>query len=229
MDILYLIPARSGSKGIPKKNIKLLANKPLIGYTIEYVLEIADQADICISTDDDNVIKIAENYGLKIPFKRPPELALDNVGQFEVIQHALNFYLKQNKFYDAIVLLQPTSPFRKRSHLFEALDLYNNDLDMVVSVKLTDANPYFVLFEENSNGYLVKSKQADFKRRQDCPEVWQFNGSIYIINCNSLNKYNSFNQFEKIMKYPMPSVYSVDIDHEIDFAFAEFLLANKRL
>ncbi|MGC8802927.1 MAG: cytidylyltransferase domain-containing protein, partial [Bacteroidales bacterium] len=100
------------------------------------------------------------------------------------------------------------------------------DIDMVVSVCETKSNPYFVLYEENSDGFLVKSKQGSFTRRQDCPKVYELNGSIYVINVNSLMQ-RTLQQFEKIKKYEMERKYSVDLDDELDWAFAEFLLQNK--
>lgn len=229
MDILYIIPARAGSKGIPGKNTKLLGNKPLVSYTIECALQIADPASICISTNDDEVMKIAEEFGLMIPFIRPSELCNDSAGQFDVIKHAFDFYKNKGRRFEAIVLLQPTSPFRKPVHISEAINIFNSKLDMVVSVMNTSANPYFVLFEENEEGYLVRSKDGSFNRRQDCPEVWQLNGAIYVINSESIEKYKSFHDFQKIRKFLMPKIHSIDIDDEIDFKFAEFLLSNALL
>jgi len=119
MNILYLIPARGGSKGIPHKNIKSLAGKPLIYYSIDVARELTTDDNICVSTDDNEIIKVVENYGLKVPFKRPDELATDNATTNDVILHAINFYESIGKQYDIIVLLQPTSPLRKSQHVKE--------------------------------------------------------------------------------------------------------------
>lgn len=224
MDILYIIPARAGSKGIPGKNTKILGNKPLISYTIECALQIAEPACICISTDDEKVMRIAEMFGIKILFKRPSNLCTDTASQYDVIKHAIEYYKHNNRHFDTIVLLQPTSPFRKPEHIKDAIKLFNNEIDMVVSVCSTKANPYFVLFEENDKGYLIKSKKGNFNRRQDCPQVWQYNGAIYVINCNSMNLYENLGQFNKIKKYIMDEESSIDIDSELDFEFAEFKL-----
>lgn len=223
MRILYLIPARSGSKGLPGKNTKILGDKPLISYSIDFALQNLKNGDeLCISTDDENVIDIAIKKGINIPFKRPLELATDTSTTYDVLIHALNHYLILGKRFDALLLLQPTSPFRTENDLKSMLSLYDNNLDMVVSVKIAKENPYFTLFEEN-NGYIVKSKNKNFDRRQDCPEIYSFNGSIYLININSLMN-SKINEFTKIRKFVMPEERSIDIDSLADWALAEFYL-----
>ena len=118
--ILYVIPARGGSKGVPGKNIKLLGGKPLIYYSIEVARALANDEDICVSTDNIEIKELVEQTGLQVPFLRPPELALDDSGTYEVLLHAVNYYATQGKQYNLLVLLQPTSPFRKeigRAHV----------------------------------------------------------------------------------------------------------------
>lgn len=225
MKTLFLIPARGGSKGIPGKNIKKLGTKPLIQYSIDCAREITTDDNICVSTDDLEIIKVIENLGLKVPFIRPDYLATDTASSDLVIRHALKFYESNNVYYDAVVLLQPTSPFRKPWHIKNALKIYEPGLDMVVSVKETSANPYFSLFEEDNSGYLLMSKKSNFKRRQDCPNVYEFNGALYIISSDSI-KEKSISDFKKIRKYIMEEVYSVDIDSPIDWEFCEFLLSK---
>lgn len=228
MKTLYLITARGGSKGLPGKNIKRLAGKPLIYYTIDIARQMASDEDICVSTDDDKIIYLVNKYGLKVPFVRPDYLATDQAGHHEVILHAINYYHKHGIFYDNIMLLQPTTPFREKKHLVKIKSLYNNELEMVVSVKISKANPYFTLFEEDEKGFLIKSKESLFSRRQDVPDTYQVNGSIYLINVDSILK-KSLNKFEKIKKYVMDDLYSIDIDNELDFAFCEFILMSKRI
>ena len=154
MKVLVIIPARGGSKGIPRKNIKLFNGKPLIYYTIDCARAVCPDEDICVSTDDSEIISVVEQYGLKVPFVRPAELATDTAGTYEVLLHALDFYEKQGKHYDVVMLLQNTSPFRTAEHVKDALKLFNSEVDMVVSVKESSANPYCNLFEEDSNGHL---------------------------------------------------------------------------
>jgi CMP-N,N'-diacetyllegionaminic acid synthase len=220
---LAIIPARGGSKGLPRKNVLPLNGKPLIQYTIEAARAVFDDSDICVSTDDLEIVEVVRNLGLELPFIRPDILAEDHSTTQDVIIHALEFYKNKGVDYDSIVLLQPTSPLRKANHIVEALSLYNADIDMVVSVKETDSNPYYVLFEENHEGYLQKSKVGDFTRRQDCPKVWEYNGALYIVNKISLLKKPIYS-FDKVVKFVMDAKSSVDIDNEIDLKIAEYLM-----
>lgn len=219
---LYLIPARGGSKGIPHKNIKPLNGKPLILYSVEVARQLADDADICVTTDDDAIIRVVEGSGLKVPFKRPEELATDTSGSYEVILHALDFFEQKGVIYEVVVLLQPTSPFRTAQHVKEAIALYHDSLDMVVSVSESAANPYYSLFEENEDGFLDKSKKGNFTRRQDCPKVYEYNGAIYVMNVKSLRE-KTIGAFTKTRKYEMPRELSIDLDTPMDWEFAEFL------
>ena len=223
MNDLVLIPARGGSKGIPGKNIKPLNRRPLIYYTLDAACEIAMPQNICVSTDSDEISTKVMEYGLDVPFKRPANLATDTAGSYEVILHAINFYEKIGFQLDRIILLQPTSPFRTGLHIKEALALYQNDLDMVVSVKETKANPYYTLFEENEAGCLIPSKPAQFSRRQDCPPVYELNGAIYIINIQSL-KNGPISQFNRIRKYVLLEEDSIELDTELDWRIAETVM-----
>ena len=223
MRTLVVIPARSGSKGLPDKNIKVLNGKPLIHYSIEVAQQIFNNEDICVSTDSDKYIKVAEKTGLRIPFVRPETLSTDNATTQDVLLHCLDFYEQKGVFYDYILLLQPTSPFREKKHLEDILMENNEDCDMIVSVKETDSNPYYVLLKENEEGYLKKLMKGKFTRRQDCPKVYEYNGSMYLIRVSSM-KEKLVSSFTKIKKYEMHSKYSLDIDSEIDFKLAEVLL-----
>lgn len=224
MKSLVIIPARGGSKGIPHKNIKLLDGKPLIYYTIDVARAIVSDDNICVSTDDDEIIKCVEKYNLKVPFVRPAELATDTAGTYEVLLHALDFYEKQGKQFDNIILLQNTSPFRTAENVKEALRLYSDQIDMVVSVKETASNPYYNCFEEDNNGFLQISKgNGLFTRRQDVPKAYEYNGAIYVINSQSL-KEKPLGKFTKRIKYVMDDLHSVDLDNMIDWKFAEFVI-----
>lgn len=230
MNPLIIIPARGGSKGIPYKNIKPLNGKPLICYSIDVARLYTSDSNICVSTDDDRIIAVVEQYGLKVPFKRPAELATDTASSNDVLLHALNFYEQQGKTIDIIILLQPTSPFRKVGFLKEAIALFDPFVDMVVSVKESAANPYYNCFEDNSDGYLTISKSTGhpITRRQDAPKVWEYNGSIYVINPTSL-KDKGMQHFTNIKKYPMTDNYSVDIDTPLDWKIAELLLQENMI
>lgn len=228
MEFLCLITARGGSKGIPGKNIKSLNGKPLLYYSIDAARSVFKDEDICLSTDSAEIINVAEQYGLKVPFVRDESLATDTAASYDVILDALHFYEQKGKKIEFVILLQPTSPFRRREDLEACIKAASNEKDMVVSVKLAEGNPYYNLFEEDQEGFLQKSKPG-FKitRRQDAPDVYQYNGSIYVINAKSLKKYKSFSEFAKIEKYVMSDLYSVDIDNTFDWAFCEFLLQKK--
>lgn len=224
MKILVVIPARGGSKGIPHKNIKPLAGKPLIYYTIDVARQIVSDDDICVTTDDAEIVACVENYGLKVPFMRPSELATDIASTYDVLLHALNYYEQQGKHYDAMLLLQNTSPFRTSDQVKEAIKLYCKEIDMVVSVKECSANPYYCVFEENSEGFLNISKgKGDITRRQDAPKVYEYNGAIYVINPESLKKM-PMGKFTRKVKYVMDDLHSVDLDTMTDWKYAEFII-----
>jgi N-acylneuraminate cytidylyltransferase len=229
MNTLFIIPARGGSKGLPGKNIKPLNDVPLIFYSIDVAREFTNDSNICISTDDTKIKNLVEKErNLKVPFVRPSELASDSAGTYEVLIHALDFYeMQMKKNYDAIVLLQPTSPFRTKKDVENALHLFNpSQHDMVVSVVETKANPYFTLFEENDSGFLEQSKKSNYTRRQDCPKVYEYNGAVYVINVNSLKKMQ-INEFVRIQKSLMDKENSLDIDTPFDWEIAEYF-AKKR-
>ncbi len=223
MKTLFIIPARGGSKGIPKKNIRSLNGKPLILYSIDIARNFANDEDICVSTDCDEITAVVERYGLSVPFKRPAALSTDTAGTYDVILHALKYFEDLNKTYDNILLLQPTSPFRTQKHISDIFNLYSADLDMVVSVGKSHQNPYFNLFEENEFGFLEKSKKGLFKNRQEAPPVFFYNGSMYLINVMALKERPLYN-FEKIKKYTLDDLYSIDIDTELDWALCETII-----
>lgn len=224
MKTLVIIPARGGSKGIPRKNIKPLNGKPLIYYSIDCARAICSDEDICVSTDDAEIISVVEKYGLKVPFVRPAELASDTAGTYEVLLHALDFYEKQGRHYDAVVLLQNTSPFRKVEQVKEALGLYNANVDMVVSVKECAANPYYCVFEEDAEGYLHVCKgDGKIFRRQDAPKVYEYNGAIYIMNAATLRT-THMHKMQKRVKYVMDDLSSFDLDTMWDWKIAEMII-----
>jgi CMP-N,N'-diacetyllegionaminic acid synthase len=221
MKILYVIPARGGSKGIPRKNIKLLNGKPLIYYSIDVARQLTDDINICVSTDDDEIIKVVENYGLKVPFKRPNYLATDTATTNDVLLHAINFYEAKGIYYDLLVLLQPTSPLRNATHIKEALNLYHEQLDMVVSVKKSYAPA--ILCTENENGFLEFCFNKSGLRRQDFSTFYEYNGAIYVINIEKLKKIE-IGEFTSKKKYVMDEISSLDIDTPLDWIIAENII-----
>lgn len=227
MKILYLIPARAGSKGLPGKNVKILGDKPLIAHTIDFALKnIKEEDELCISSNDAEVLDIAKSLRIDVPFVRPEELASDTANSYDVIMHAIKHYEDNNKCFDLVLLLQPTSPFRSQDDFDTLIQSYDDEVEMVVSVKKAKENPYFTLFEENESGFLDKCKKGDFQRRQDCPDVFAFNGSMYLLKVSAL-KNRTINEFKKIKKIVMPEERSIDIDTMADWILAEFYL-NKQ-
>lgn len=224
-DVLIIIPARGGSKGIPRKNIKPLNGKPLIYYAIDMARAITADENICVSTDDVEIKSVVEAYGLQVPFLRPNELSTDTAGTYEVLIHALNFYEEQGKQYNTVLLLQTTSPFRTAEQVKEALQLFDNsNADMVVSVKECPANPYYNVYEEDMDGYLHVCKgDGNVFRRQDAPKVYEYNGAIYIMNADELKRTHMHKMPHRI-KFVMDAKSSFDLDTMQDWKMAEMML-----
>ena len=228
MKTLYVIPARGGSKGIPHKNIKPLAGKPLIGYSIDVARQLAADDDICLTTDDPEIASTAESMGLNVPFLRPASLATDTCGTYEVLIHALDFYRDRGIDYDTLVLLQPTSPMRTADDVRAALALYSPDIDMVVTVKEAASNPYYNCYETDNDGFLHISKgDGGYTRRQDAPKVWEYNGAVYVINVESLRRM-PLSAFTRRRMSVMPAERSVDLDTPVDWLIAEKLIENSK-
>lgn len=227
-DTLYLIPARGGSKGVPGKNIRPLGGIPLIAHSIRHAIAAgAPMDDIVVTTDLEDIRKAAEAEGLTVPFMRPAELSGDHTGSYEVIIHALDEMEARGRHYRKVVLLQPTSPLRLPLDIKAAEMLWREDIDMVVGVRPAKTNPYYNAFEADADGMLHISKgEGKYIRRQDAPEVWEYNGAIYVMNVDSLRK-SPMSVFRRILPYPMPEERSVDIDTPLDFMIAESLLQRR--
>lgn len=223
---LIIIPARGGSKGIPHKNIKDFCGRPLIAYSIDVARAIAPLSHICLSTDDEEIAAVGKSLGLDVPYMRPPELAADTSGSREVIIDAMDFYERRGCSFDCIVLLQPTSPLRIVEDVEKALNRYTPDIDMVVTVKETDSNPYYNCFETDSNGYLHVSKgDGLYTRRQDVPKAWEYNGAVYVINPDSIRRM-PLGAFPRRVPCEMARERSIDLDTPLDWLIAETVYKN---
>lgn len=222
MRTLYLITARGGSKGIPGKNIKPFAGVPLICHSIRHAREAgADDRDICLSTDSQEIIDVAREYGLEVPFVRPPHLATDRAASYDVIMHAIDFYETKGIIYDRVVLLQPTSPLRTADDIRRAIASWSPDIDMAVSVREARTNPYYGAFETDEQGMLHISKgDGRYTRRQDAPKVWEYNGAVYVMTVSSL-KQKKMSEFTRIVPVEMDAKRSVDLDTPLDWMMAE--------
>lgn len=222
---LYIIPARGGSKGIPRKNIKLLAGKPLIHYSIEVARSLTnDDSRVIVSTDDDEIRYVAEETGLTVGYKRPSELGADTTGSREVILDVMDYADRMGIEYDSVVLLQPTSPLRTVDDVRSCLELYTPDIDMVVSVTSAPCNPYYDCFETLADGTLHVSKgDGLYTRRQDAPPAYQFNGAVYVINPDSIRRL-PLGAFPRRIPYVMPQERSVDLDTPLDWMVMEKMI-----
>lgn len=227
-NILVLIPARGGSKSIPRKNIKNLCGKPLIAWSIEAALKNNLVSRVVVSTDDKEIINIAKKYGAEIPFVRPSHLALDTSTTLEVVKHAVNWFKEnENIKYDIVVLLEPTSPARMHFHIDEAIKVFlNEEYDSVVSISRVPShyNPYwqFTLGKKNKLNCFVEGNIKDIiTRRQDLPDTYTRNGAIYVLKSkNFLNNKPSL-YGDNVFGFLMDDKYSVDIDSLEDWKEAE--------
>lgn len=224
---LYIIPARGGSKGIPHKNIKPLAGRPLIAYSIDVARELCPEQDrIILSTDDPTIADTARSLGLKVDYMRPADLATDSSGSREVMLDAMDWADARGIAYDCVVLLQPTSPLRTADDVRAALKLYTPQLDMVVSVEPAACNPYYNCFETDADGFLHISKgDGLLTRRQDAPPAWTYNGAVYVINPQSLRAM-PMGSFGRRVPSPMPAERSIDLDTPRDWAVAEAIMST---
>ena len=229
MNILAIVPARGGSKGIPQKNIYPLCNRPLIYYTIKTIQRSKLITRAILSSDSKQIINIAKEFGLEVPFVRPTELAQDNSSALPVITHAVE-WLKVNENYEAdyIVLLQPTSPLRTEKHIDEALSLLmNSDADSIVSVVRVphNCNPSSVM--KLTGKYLKPYLPLDEEKnlRQQKPEFYARNGAaIYAFTYDCLTHRHSI-YGKKILPYIMKKEHSIDIDDLFDLKLCEWLLS----
>ncbi len=231
MKPLYIIPARGGSKGIPRKNIKELCGRPLIAYTVDAAIEARKRlgGHILLSTDDAETAGIVKGLGIEVGYMRPAELAGDTSGSREVMLHAMDWAESQGIEYDCVVLLQPTSPFRTADDIVACTQLLEPGIDMAVSVCEADDNPYFNIFETDADGYLHISKgDGKLTRRQDAPKAWVYNGAVYAINPASLRAM-PMGMFGHRVPSVMPRERSIDIDGPADCLAAETIMSRQTL
>lgn len=224
--IIAIIPARSGSKGLKDKNIKILVDKPLIAYTIEAAKESKIFEKIVISTDSQEIAKIAKQFGAEVPFIRPNELAMDESSTIDVVFHCLNFFQKDD--YDVFCLLQPTSPLRSYEDIINSYRLFQEKkANAVISVCEMEHSPVWsnLIGEDLRIDHFIKKSEIN-KRRQEFPTYYRVNGAIYFSKIEYFFKYRYF--YEKdCFAYIMPQDRSIDIDNILDFKLAELLLKEK--
>lgn len=226
--IIAIIPARSGSKGLPNKNIRLLNGKPLLAYSILQAQETGIIDEIFLSTDSQEYADIAIQYGANVPFLRSDVLASDSASTWDCVEEALEQYSKIGKEYDLFVVLQPTSPLRTAGDIIHALNkMLLNNADSVVSVCEADHSPLLcnTLPEDLSLKKFIRSEITS-KTRQELPTYYRINGAIYAVGTSYfLNAQNIY--AGNSIAYVMPRERSVDIDTLFDFSLAECLLNLK--
>ena len=232
-NILVTICARGGSQGIPKKNIKKINGVPLIAFSINMAQSISKKwnTDIALSSDDKEIISIAEEYGIKTEYIRPAHLASSTSGKIDVLKNILSYTKeRKQKEYDYIIDLDVTSPLRTLIDIENAFNLLQeSDAYNIFSVSKANRNPYFNMVEKNDNGFvsLVKSNDS-FLTRQDAPEVYDMNASFYIYRNIFFEMDIKTSVSEKSLAYVMNHI-CFDIDEPIDFQIMEFLISNNHL
>lgn len=226
--MLAVIPARGGSKGVPKKNIKNLEEKPLIAYTIEAANESGIFERVVVSTDSQEIADVALKYGAEVPFIRPVEISGDLVSSDDVVIHALKYFEDKDERYESVCKLQPTSPLRNAKHIREAYDLFKeNDYNYVVSVCECEHSPLWagILGE---NGCMDTFLDDKYKRacRQQMNTYYRLNGAIYM---GKTSRYLNDKNFlgNGCYAYIMKQEDSVDIDSILDFKIAEIIMSNR--
>ena len=231
LKILAIIPARGGSKSVPRKNIRKLNGKPLIAYTIEAANEIKDKFHkIIVSTDDEEISEISKMFGAEVPFLRPKELAGDKTPTYLVLQHAVHFVENQDSIkIDLVMLLQPTTPFRNTEDISNSIKLsQTSDSDSVISVvQVFSTHP--ILMKKIENGvlthYSIEEKEGTPRQLYE-PAAYMRNGAIYLTKRDVLINNNSI-WGNSITPYIMPQERSYNIDDEIDFLSSEMILRNQ--
>lgn len=229
-NVTALIPARGGSKRLPRKNVKLLHGKPLIAWSIE-VAKVSKYIDrVVVSTDDEEIKRISEQHGAEVPFLRPEHLANDHASSFDVIKHTID-YLKLDQSNELIVLLQPTSPLRLVSEIDRALEFFvHKNAKGVVSISETEHSPMWSnTLPENSCMYDFIRPEVQGKRSQDLPKFFRLNGSIYIYETLSLLEQSKIFFNENVYGFETSLETAVDIDTELDFLVAETIIKYREI
>ena len=230
MKSICFIGARGGSKGVKRKNIRLLNGKPLIAHTIESALDSNCFDHVIVSTEGKEIAQISKKYGAEIPFIRPKKLATDSSGMSTVMIHGILKLRSLGYSFDLLMNRDCTVPFIGKKEILGSINLFKkSNCNGVYSVYQQHQNPYFNMMELDSNGYLKLSKTFKKKilRRQDAPIVYQLNG-LFVIKPDSLLKYRS-TIMPKIIPFEIPPEKGLMIDTELEFKLAEIMLKEKLL
>ena len=230
MSIFAVIPARGGSKGIVRKNLSLISNQPLIGFSIEAAIKSRLIDRVIVSSDDDEIIKVAKSFGAEVPFKRPDEISSDKTAMIDVLKHAVNFLFEKNEVIEAIVLLQPTSPLRTEKHIDDSIAIFrkSNPSSVVSVVEVPHQyNPYSV-YSLNANGELNPFNEKKFNRRQEKQIFYARNGpAILVVKPSTILNNELYGP--SCLPYFMKKEDSLDIDTKEDLNEARFRLGKKNI
>ena len=222
--VLAIIPARGGSKGVPRKNIRLLAGKPLIAWTIEAARNSSYIDRLILSSEDAEIIRIAHEWGCEAPFVRPAELACDETPGMDPVMHAID----NLPGYDFVVLLQPTSPLRETADIDACIArCAEGDIPACVSVSTPAQHPYWT-YRIDDQGRLSPLFDDVPARRQDLPALYSLNGAVYVARTSDLSRSRDF-LMPGAVAFLMPDVRALDIDTPDDLALAECLLERKKI
>ncbi|MDH4618266.1 acylneuraminate cytidylyltransferase family protein [Brevibacillus sp. AY1] len=231
MKRICTICARGGSKGVKNKNIRHILNKPLIAFSIRQAKLSGIFEYIAVSSDSEEILNVAREYGADFLIKRPNEMATDESAKLPAIQHCVQEVEKRlNITFETIVDLDATSPLRTIEDIQGAVTLLEGQIcSNVITAAPSRRSPYFNLVERNKYGYVMLSKELDggIARRQDSPKCYDMNASIYVWKRNTFYEAKTIIQKDTLL-YEMPEDRSIDIDSELDFMFVDFLITQKR-
>lgn len=227
MKPICFIAARGGSKGVPRKNIRMFGNKPLIAYTIEKSIKSKIFSHVVVSTEDNEIARIARQYGAEVPFMRPKKIAADTTGMAEVMLHGITELYSLGYEFEIFINRDCTVPFIRDSDIVSSIKLLKQKkCDAVYAVYVQHFNPYFNMLEIGSNGYVRFSKKMKNRphRRQDAPKVYQLNG-LFVYDAKKFLKFKT--QYPpKGLPWIIPAETGIMIDTELEFRMAEMMLKN---
>jgi len=229
--LLWLVAARFGSKSISNKNIKLLGGIPLLAYRIKSALKISDNEDVWISSDSQLYADLAKRYGATVHFLRPAELATDTAKSSDVVLHAMEWAESKGKVYDAIGLLEPTSPFIKSSSLAEAVNnlFMENEAENIVAVRRVKPSRFYIQEDNKYLSVLARNiASMGLLRRQDEKKEITPSGGFYIAKWDDFKMNRTF-YTDKTLSYVVQNLEGLEIDESIDWEWAEYLLHKKEI
>lgn len=228
MSVIAFIFARGGSKGIPRKNLRVLGGRPLLAWSIDAARACRDVARVVVSTDDAEIAEAARQYGAEVPFVRPPELATDDSPEWLSWQHAVRAVQEQSGPFEVFVSVPTTSPLRRPDDIGAAIAmLRNNPCDAVISIIPAARNPYFNMVRQSGDGFVDIAVRTDGEvvNRQSAPPLFDITTVVYALRPQYILSAKGLME-GRVKGLVVPKERAVDIDDEIDFRFAEFLLRH---